>query len=460
MVALVIGCALVVQAVLHVRQLRSLYLEETRQDIEILARTLSVATSEIWTESGEARAHAYVDRADQRRARTRVRILSPDSISPAVVARSQPVLRPDQLLAYAPVEVGGRVVAVLEVARSRTAERNFEQRLIWEQIITVVVVLVVCAVVAMVLGLRVVGRPVERLIAQARRVAAGNFAPNRQTGKRDELGRLAEELNVMAGHLSAAEKSAREERRMRTQAFEQLRHADRLSTVGKLASGIAHELGTPLNVVSGRASMIAGDGSSSEKVAASARIIAEQSEHMADILRQLLDFSRRRGLQKARTLPRELLEHAASLVEPLAEEQEVTIEVVHADEVDADIDSGKTLQVLTNLLMNAVQAMPAGGQVELEARLLTVDRPPDRRATPGEYVCFSVADHGKGIATDDLARIFEPFFTTKGAGEGTGMGLSVCHGIVREHGGWIEVESELGQGSRFQVYVPRGGAAE
>ena len=177
---------------------------------------------------------------------------------------------------------------------------------------------------------------------------------------------------------------------------------------------------------------------------------------MADIIRQLLSFSRR-GVRKARTSVAELLERAVTLVEPLAETRDVDIEVATTDSAHfASIDGGKVLQVLTNLMVNAVQAMPKGGTITLSTSSEQVDAPPDDHAVPGRYVRLAVEDEGVGIPVDQLDQIFDPFFTTKSAREGTGLGLSVCHGLVREHGGWIDVHSTPGKGSRFAVYLPEG----
>jgi len=146
-----------------------------------------------------------------------------------------------------------------------------------------------------------------------------------------------------------------------------------------------------------------------------------------------------------------------TLMEPLAESQGVRLLHAGGGRVEASVDSGKTLQVLTNLIMNGIQAMPEGGTLEVRARAEEVDRPGDIHATAGPYVRIDVTDQGVGIAAQDLEQIFEPFFTTKRSGQGTGLGLSVCHGIVREHGGWLAVVSEPGRGSCFSVYLPREG---
>jgi signal transduction histidine kinase len=250
-------------------------------------------------------------------------------------------------------------------------------------------------------------------------------------------------------------------------AIEQVRHADRLSTVGKLASGIAHELGTPLNVVSGRAQLIqesvpAGSGDkigAAEllEVADHARIIVEQSRRMSAIIRQLLDFARRRGVQKAAYDLRQLVAQTVSMLQNLAGKRGVALVVEPASApAFAQVDASQMQQVLTNVVVNAIQSMPTGGTVTLSLRPSSAQAPPGAESAAGERWEIAVKDEGEGIAPEVLPRVFEPFFTTKAVGEATGLGLSVAYGIVQEHGGFITVESEPGKGSRFAIHLPRG----
>jgi signal transduction histidine kinase len=118
------------------------------------------------------------------------------------------------------------------------------------------------------------------------------------------------------------------------------------------------------------------------------------------------------------------------------------------------VDAGQIQQVLVNLIVNAFHAMPRGGRVELGLRRES-RRPPDQVEAPErEMISLHVADEGEGIPKENLHQIFDPFFTTKDVGEGTGLGLSIAYGIIQEHGGWIEVESGPGKGSRFSIYLP------
>jgi signal transduction histidine kinase len=242
----------------------------------------------------------------------------------------------------------------------------------------------------------------------------------------------------------------------RESAVEQLRHADRLNTVGKLASGLAHELGTPLYVVAGRASLIASRRVAGDEACKSAEVIVQQTERMTAIIRNLLSFARRGGARKSPLDLTRLVRETVTLLEPLAKKQGVAIHVMNGTPHVAPVNAGELQQVLTNLVMNAVQAMPKGGAVRVTLEQGPVSTGPGRAARSGTpYARIRVKDEGTGIAPDVLPHIFDPFFTTKDVGDGTGLGLSVTFGIIRDHGGWIEASSTLGEGAEFVVFLPQ-----
>ena len=237
--------------------------------------------------------------------------------------------------------------------------------------------------------------------------------------------------------------------------LDQLRHAERLATVGQLASGVAHELGAPLQIVMGRAEMIGEGDATPADLSTHARLILEQGRRMTKIIRQLLDFARPRSTQKDRVDLRQIAELSCALLRPLAAKQR--IEIVREDEAPsaaAEADAEQLQQALMNVVMNGMQAMPSGGVLKVGVRS-TVARPPaDVGGAEGHYLALSVEDEGAGIPAESLAHVFEPFFTTKPVGEGTGLGLAVAYGIVHEHQGWIDVESQVGKGSRFTFFFP------
>jgi signal transduction histidine kinase len=261
----------------------------------------------------------------------------------------------------------------------------------------------------------------------------------------------------MSDQLAAAHDTIATEIAAKIATIEQLRHADRLATVGRLASGIAHELGTPLNVVSARAKMIMTGQAAGDEIATNARIVVEQSERMTRIIRQLLDFAKPRSPSRVGTDLDLIAQQIAAMLKPMADKRSVVIQVaVDKPAPHAEVDPSQMEQVLSNLVLNGIQAMQNPGTLTISIGTERI-RPPAFHGGPeDEYVRISVQDQGEGIHEEDVPHVFEPFFTTKQVGEGTGLGLSVSRGIVREHGGWISAASRVNEGSCFSVYLPRG----
>jgi two-component system NtrC family sensor kinase len=361
----------------------------------------------------------------------------------------------EMLLTYLPVTVKGQLIGALEVSAPLT-ERDNEFRAEIMQIVGRTALAALAAFLAVVIaGYVFVGRPMRRLVAKARRIGAGDLTAPLEIKQNDEVGELAREINQMCERLAAAQARVEEETNQRLAASEQLRHADRLTTVGKLASGVAHELGTPLNVVSGRAKMIVRGQVAGAEIADNAQVIVDQTERMTNIIRQLLGFARRRKPQHRKESLRGVVERTLSLLRPMAEKASVVCTVTQDEpEPYADIDSSLIEQALTNLVVNAIQAMPEGGSLKIRSCEETVSPPADLPNASGSYACLHVEDTGIGMTSEQLRHVFEPFFTTKDVGSGTGLGLSVAHGIVRDHGGWLAASSTPGKGSRFSMYIP------
>jgi two-component system NtrC family sensor kinase len=360
----------------------------------------------------------------------------------------------DATYTYAPI-AGPRAAAV-ELKQSLAAEGQHIRDTVVQTAALTLLLGVTCALLMAALGYALIGEPIRLLVDKARRVGRGDLSGDLHLPQRDEISELAEEMNAMCARLAAAQAKAASEAEARVKALEQLRHADRLTTVGKLAAGLAHELGTPLNVITGRSQIICeagpGDG---ELVPASARVIGDQAARMTDILRQLLDFARRRPAQKTPTPVAVVVRQSVDLLQAMARKRGVSLELAAEVEPVAAVDPAQLQQALANLIVNAVDAMPGGGAVTIGVSQELVRAPPDAGGAQTDCARIDVADSGQGIAPQALPHIFEPFFTTKEVGEGTGLGLSVTYGIVQEHRGWIEVASEPGRGSRFSIFLPR-----
>ncbi|MFT3838235.1 MAG: ATP-binding protein [Myxococcaceae bacterium] len=354
-----------------------------------------------------------------------------------------------------PVQADGKTVAAVRLAEPLDEEEAFVRSTVLAVGTASVVLAIAGGIIALVLGRLIVGNPMRLLAERAREIGAGRPVAPLQMKQRDEIGELAEEFNRMYSQLAKTQVQRDEEAAKRLAAVEQLRHADRLATVGKLASGIAHELGTPLNVIHARARLIATGDASGEEAVQNAKVLVEESERITRIIRQLLDFARRRHPVKRKEDLGQMPGEVVRLLGTLGKKAEVSLNAADgADPLYAEIDHQQVLQVLTNLVVNAIQATPKNGAVSLSCSKVTLAPPPDVGGQPGNYVRVDVSDTGPGIAGDVLPHIFEPFFTTKTVGEGTGLGLSVAWGLARDHGGWIGVESTIDKGSRFSLYLP------
>jgi signal transduction histidine kinase len=224
---------------------------------------------------------------------------------------------------------------------------------------------------------------------------------------------------------------------------QQLRHADRLATIGHLAAGIAHEINEPLGGILGFAQLAKKGSDVAESSANDLDKIIDSCLQVREIVNKLKLFARQAPIEKTWVSVADVVEEACSLVEGRCTNEGIDI-VTHLEPQLSDVhaDPVQLKQVVTNLAVNAMQAMPDGGT-------LTVATRPD-----GRTAVIEVQDTGTGIAENVLTEIFSPFFTTKDVGEGTGLGLSVVHGIVTAHGGTIEVESEVGKGAKFTVRLP------
>jgi signal transduction histidine kinase len=355
---------------------------------------------------------------------------------------------------FVPLRLPDGRFGAIWVQEPLTAANDAMRRILISNITNALVLALLWLALSLAMGTVLVGRPMQRLRTRLRQIVEGDLTSKLELNEADEFIEVSTDVNRMVHELDVSRTKLLEETTERLRTQEALRHADRLNTVGKLASGIAHELGTPLNVVAARARMIATGEIAGEQAQHSARIVMQQSETMTRIIRQLLDFARRTTPTKTHESLNELVGSTTVMIAPLAEKTGCRFEVAPSEPVALECDRGQLQQLLTNLLMNAVHAMPRGGVVQVAISRQVKAPPPDMGGHAAPHACIQVHDEGTGIAPELLTRIFEPFFTTKDVGEGTGLGLSVSWGIARDHGGWISVDSKVGHGSTFSVYLP------
>jgi signal transduction histidine kinase len=230
---------------------------------------------------------------------------------------------------------------------------------------------------------------------------------------------------------------------------EQLRHADRLATIGQLVAGVAHELNEPLGAILGFAQLAQKCEGLPEQCGSDLEKIVKAALHAREVVKKLLFFSRQMPAVKTLVDLNKLVAEGLYFVESRCAKQQIGLVRDLGNNLPLiNADSAQIHQVLVNLVVNSVQAMPDGGKLTIKTR------------PEGEYVALIVEDTGPGMTDDVRRRLFVPFFTTKDVGQGTGLGLSVAHGIVSQHGGRIDVETELGKGSTFIVRLPANPAGE
>ena len=239
---------------------------------------------------------------------------------------------------------------------------------------------------------------------------------------------------------------------------EQLRQAQRMEAVGQLAGGVAHDYNNILTSTLMQLGLLLADPNLTEEVRHSLGQLVSDAERAASLTRQLLMFSRRQLIQVKQIDLNEVLANLLKMLRRLLGET-INLEFQGSPQpLWIKADAGMIEQIVTNLCVNARDAMsPNGGRLTIDARLVPVGAEAaqvNAEARPGTFVCLSVIDTGCGMDAATLKHIFEPFFTTKEVGKGTGLGLATVYGITKQHGGWVEVVSEVGRGSIFRVYLP------
>ena len=243
----------------------------------------------------------------------------------------------------------------------------------------------------------------------------------------------------------------------RLQLEEQLRHSQKMDAIGRLAGGVAHDFNNLLTIIQLEASALATNAALDADAAEGVRQITAATQRATALTRQLLAFSRKQEKEEQEVDLREIVENLAKLVRRILGEDIQLATAIPPAPVILRADPGMIEQAILNLAVNARDAMPAGGTLRIAVESVEVDATCAREhagATPGLRAHLSVSDTGTGIAPEHLGRIFEPFFTTKAAGKGTGLGLATVYGVVQQHQGWITVESAVGQGSTFHLYLP------
>jgi signal transduction histidine kinase len=331
--------------------------------------------------------------------------------------------------------------------------RELRGRMLQTALTVLMLAIVLSAIVSIVIR-QGVTQPLSAFTRRVEEIGEGQFEQRLQLTRRDEIGRLAQAFDRMCVRLEEAYEKLIEEGEEKVRLERALRHSEKLAALGEMASRLAHEIGTPLNVIQGRAEQLLRREALTEKDRAFLNVIVAQIERISGFIRQLLTLARRPEPQLRPTCVNDIVRRVWDVLGNHERADGVEIVLDLAETIPPIVgDPDQLQQVVLNLSINAVQAVGHTGRVTVRTRVRE-----DGDALRGASVEIEVADSGPGIAQSEHARVFEPFFTTKDMEGGTGLGLAVCQEIVLNHQGEIRVESEEGSGTRFVVSLPVAGA--
>jgi signal transduction histidine kinase len=359
---------------------------------------------------------------------------------------------------------GGRTAAI-EVRQTldemeRAFRREIEERILSRLFILAAFVLSMVAITRW-----SIARPIHALIRGARAVGRGDLAQRIELPRRDEVWQLAREFNRMAANLQSAQEEIVRQAEERLRLEQEVQQAQKLAALGMLAAEVAHEIGTPLNVISGRAEVLERAVPPEHPERRHLDLILKQTERIRDTIRALLDYARPRRPAPRQEAVAPIVARVADLLLGRCRAKAVRIQLelpAHLPPVLADADHLQ--QLFLNLLGNAVDASPRGGTIRVAAGPEPT-LPPDGRSAiirgkaEGPCLAIHIVDEGGGIPAEQLDHVFQPFFSTKERGHGTGMGLAIVEEIVRAHRGEVEILSIPGRGTEAIVRLPLAEAA-
>ncbi len=338
---------------------------------------------------------------------------------------------------------GGRINGLLQLTRRESDLQEDIKSIRTKGVMGLAVAMILMSGLVLYGHYKALGKYFTRLTHSMSRVAEGERRHRFKPQGPMEIVTIGERFNFMLDSIEKAENEIQQRRQFQEELQTRLRQAEKLAALGQLAAGVAHELGTPLSVISGKAQRAQRNKQLPHELTYTMREIRQEVVRMENIIRQLLDFSRRNEQQKRDVTMKQL---AHSALASAREEARDTGCKFYIEEPQTDtsiqVEPTRIEQALVNLLKNAVQSRTNAG-----VRLSW--------GVSGDWAWFQVDDNGPGISSEIESKLFEPFFTTKNVGVGTGLGLAVVHGIVEEHNGSIEVgKSDMG-GARFAINLPR-----
>jgi two-component system NtrC family sensor kinase len=348
---------------------------------------------------------------------------------------------------------GGAVVGTMEVSHQTSKIEDRVREATWDIAVRLTLLAISMTLLTGLVLQRQVLRPLSHLMEGIRNLGRGESAKPLPVERRDELGRVAEAFNTMATQLQAARRELLLETEHTLDLEQQLRHSATLAVAGRLASGVAHEIGTPLNIISGQVEYIFQNLPAGNALGEELNVIVEQIDRISAMIRSLLDTVRPVKPEIQPIVLKDVTDRLLLLLEHTARRHGVTLDVsIPGDLPPVRADRSQLQQVVINILMNAFEAARPSGNVQVRAW----------RAAHGSRagVEIEVRDTGPGIHASLLPRIFEPFFSTKPPGEGTGLGLPISRDILKSLGGEITVKSAPGAGTSFLIWLAEDGSPE
>jgi signal transduction histidine kinase len=317
------------------------------------------------------------------------------------------------------------------------------ERTRWRLIAVVVAFVSVTMISGILLGTAYITRPLATLVDGMAHVRDGDFRSHVPPARHDEIGALVDEFNAMVARLGDARQRIDHETEARLRLERGLQRIDKMITIGQLSAGLAHEIGSPLQVLSGRASTLLAKSQDAE-TRRQAEILVEQAERITRIIDQLLSLGRRRPAVIAACDLAAPVKTVLELLDGEARRRGVALDLqLDAADHAIDADADQLQQIVLNLVRNALAATPAGGRITVRV---------ERAIGAEPAIRLIVRDTGPGIPAEMQANLFEPFFTTRATEGGTGLGLAVVRAIITEHGGTITARND--DGAEFVVSFP------
>ena len=368
--------------------------------------------------------------------------------------------RPADVVVTLPLSANSRVVGAVQLRMDLRSSGASSRPLM---VLTIIgASLLLLALCVQLIARQLLHRPLSRLNLEMSRVGQGQLDAVLPLDRIDQIGAIAYRFNEMTAQLRASQDRIRATGEANLALEQRLRQSEKLAAIGQLAAEVAHEIGTPLNVIAARAQLLRDCEDLPPKLRRHATIVGEQSQRITAMIQRLLLWARPAAISQYQTVdPQSAIDEALCLLEPQLRRKGLKVDkAAIADDLPSVYANPNDLQqVLNNLLSNAVEATPDGGEIRLKACVLAERRPGMEAAAKEQCLMLQVADDGPGIPADAQDQVFDAFFSTKRAQGGTGLGLSIVQGIVSAQGGWLSLDSQAGRGATFSVYLPLDRAA-